>query len=566
MSNLPETIPAPPDFPIIWHSAEDETRFWVHPGGYMPAPFTPLERDLLGASTAAGWNSALTYFQAGRFHVHYFNGYYYDVMDSTPVLSPAECEAVKAEKIAPRVAAFAAAPAADPAAFHAWAEGWLAGVKTELAALSAYDLTQPLPALLAYLEDADQRLERISVAHAHQLPILYTIMFEFEQFYQDLFGQEGMPLHQLLHKYETHAIQGNRRLWAMSRQLQQQSALVARFQTTPAGELLPQLASSPEGQTFLTDLQSYLADYGKQGEMISYLRFPYWIEDPTPVLLNLQAQLAQPERDFAAELSRKTQQQEAAVATVRAQLADYPQPVIEQFATQLDKAQKATYMLDEHTYWMELAPNYHLRQLLLAIGGALQAATCLEAADDIFYLHLAELRALAANPTPQLALIAERKADLAHWAQVPPPPTIGPFPTEMPPSNPVMDVIFALFGMPLPPPEDPMLLVGYGASPGVVEGPVKVLHSVREVAKLAPGDILVTNMTTPVWTPVFANAAGIITDSGGMLSHPAIVAREMGIPAVVGTGQASFVLQDGQRVRLDGGTGQVQILGQANGE
>lgn len=446
------------------------------------------------------------------------------------MLSPAECEAVKAEKIAPRVAAFAAAPAADSAAFHAWAEGWLAGVKTELAALSAYDLAQPLPTLLTYLEDAYQRLVRISVAHAHQLPILYTIMFEFEQFYQDLFGQEGTPLHQLLHKYETHAIKGNRRLWAISRQLQQQPALAARFQTTPVAELLPQLASSPEGQAFLADLQSYLADYGKQGEMISYLRFPYWIEDPTPVLLNLQTQLAQPERDFAAELCRKTQQQEAAVATVRAQIADYPQPVIEQFATQLDKAQKATYMLYEHTYWMELAPNYHLRQLLLAIGRALQAAACLDAADDIFYLHLAELRALAANPTPQLALIAERKADLAHWAQVPPPPpTIGPFPTEMPPSNPVMDVIFALFGMPLPP-EDPTLLVGYGASPGVVEGPVKVLHSVREVAKLAFGDILVTNMTTPVWTPVFANAAGIITDSGGMLSHPAIVAREMGIP------------------------------------
>ena len=83
----------------------------------------------------------------------------------------------------------------------------------------------------------------------------------------------------------------------------------------------------------------------------------------------------------------------------------------------------------------------------------------------------------------------------------------------------------------------------------------------REAAKLEPGDILVTGMTTPTWTPVFANVAGIITDSGGMLSHPAIVAREMGIPAVVGTGQASFVLQDGQQVLLDGTTGEVRILG-----
>jgi hypothetical protein len=104
MSNLIETTPdAPdiPDFPIIWNSAEDEARFWVHASSYMPAPFAPIEQDLIGRSVELGWNSALTYFQAGRFHVHYFNGYYYDVMDSTPILSPAECEAVKAEKIAP---------------------------------------------------------------------------------------------------------------------------------------------------------------------------------------------------------------------------------------------------------------------------------------------------------------------------------------------------------------------------------------------------------------------------------------------------------------------------------
>jgi pyruvate,water dikinase len=560
MTDVTEITADAPDFPIIWATAEDETRFWSYSGNYMPTPFAHLEQDVIGQIITAGWNHALTYFQAGRFHVRFFNGYYYDVMDSTPVLSAAECEAVRAERIAPLIAQFAGAPAADPAAFQVWSEGWLAEVKQQLARLAHYDLTQPLPALLADLDDAMQRATRISELHAQQFPILWTILFDFEQFYRDLFGPEGLPHYQLLHQHEPHSIKGNRRLWALTRQIHGQPALRAQILHAAPAELLGQLAATPEGRVVLTELHAYLADQGKQGEQISYLRFPYWAEDPTPVLLNLQAQLAQPERDFAAELDRQQQQQIAAVAAVRQQLATYPQPVIDQFEALLDKAQKATYMLDEHIYWMELAPNYHLRQLFLAIGRAFQQAGCLAQADDIFYLRLAELRPLAANPTSQTARVAERKADLARWQQLMPPPTIGPFPTDLPPTNPVMDVIYALFGMPLPPPEDPSLLVGYGASPGLVQGPVKVLRSVREVGKLASGDILVTSMTTPVWTPIFANAAGIITDSGGMLSHPAIVAREMGIPAVVGAGQASFVLQDGQQVLLNGTTGQVQIL------
>jgi phosphohistidine swiveling domain-containing protein len=449
-------------------------------------------------------------------------------------------------------------------AFQAWSEGWLADVKQQLARLASYDLTQPLPALLSSLDDAFQCMVRISEVHAQQLPILYTIMFEFEQFYQDLFGQEGLPLHQLLHKYEPHSIQANRRLWELSCRIQRQPAMQSLFLSTGSAQLLSQLETTLEGKAILAELRAYLADYGKQCELISYLRFPYWAEDPTLVLLDLQTQLAQPERDFVAELSRKQEQQAMAVATVRAKLATYPQPVIDQFEALLDKARKATYMLDEHTYWMELAPNYHLRQLLLAIGRAFQQAGCFEQADDIFYLHLAELRPLATKPASQAALIAERKAEMVRWEQMTPPPTIGPYPTEPLPSNPVMDVIYALYGVPLPLAEDPMLLVGYGASPGIVQGPVKVLRSVREVTKLEPGDILVTSMTTPVWTPVFAIAAGIITDSGGMLSHPAIVAREMGIPAVVGAGLASFVLRDGQHVLLNGTTGQVQILEQHN--
>ena len=560
MSDMTENPPATPDFPIIWANAEDEARFWAYAGTNTPLPFAPLEQDVLGSFLVLGCDQAMIHFQAGRFHGRFFNGYSYAVMGDTPALSPAQREAVKSEIIAPLIAQFAGAPCADAVAFQAWSEEQLAEVKQQLAALAHYDLTQPLPKLLDDLDDALQRAVRVSELNVQLTFILYTIMVEFEQFYQDLFGQNALSLHQLLNKYETRLTKGNRRLWELSRRIQSQPALSALFLKTAPTELLSRLKSTPEGRAILDELQAYLADHGRQSSSYIYLRFPYWAEDPTPVLLILQAKLAQSERDLAAELRHKQQQQATAVAAARQQLAAYPQPVIDQFEALLDKAQKATYMLDERIYWMELAPNYHVRQLALALGRAFQQAGCLEQAEDIFYLYLAELRRLAAQPVSQTALIAERKAEMARFEQMSPPPFIGPFPTEMPPSNPVMDVMLTILLKPIPPNEDPMILVGHGASAGIVQGPVKVLRSEREVAKLQPGDILVTNITTPAWMPIFANAAGIITDSGGMLSHPAIVAREMGIPAVVGTLRATAVLHDGQQVRLDGTTGQVRIL------
>jgi pyruvate,water dikinase len=101
------------------------------------------------------------------------------------------------------------------------------------------------------------------------------------------------------------------------------------------------------------------------------------------------------------------------------------------------------------------------------------------------------------------------------------------------------------------------LLHGLGAAPGVGSGPACVLASRAEAAKLADGDVLVTHMTAPDWVPLMRRAAAIVTDSGGMTCHAAIVSRELGIPCVVGTREATSVLRDGQVVTVDAGRGTV---------
>jgi pyruvate,water dikinase len=108
--------------------------------------------------------------------------------------------------------------------------------------------------------------------------------------------------------------------------------------------------------------------------------------------------------------------------------------------------------------------------------------------------------------------------------------------------------------------QEPGILRGTGGSPGCVRGPAKIVRSPADAGKLRPGDILVAPATTPSWTPLFVTAAAVVTDTGGILSHCAVVAREYRIPAVVGAPGATDLLADGQMVEVDGRSGLVRVV------
>ena len=102
---------------------------------------------------------------------------------------------------------------------------------------------------------------------------------------------------------------------------------------------------------------------------------------------------------------------------------------------------------------------------------------------------------------------------------------------------------------------------GLAASPGVVEGPARFVASLDEFDQVKDGEILVCRMTNPAWVVLFTKITGLVTEAGGATSHPAVVAREFGIPAVVGTTNAGERIKTGDRVRVNGATGVVEILG-----
>ena len=165
------------------------------------------------------------------------------------------------------------------------------------------------------------------------------------------------------------------------------------------------------------------------------------------------------------------------------------------------------------------------------------------------------------NGTDRKQLIAQRQAELQAWSKVTPPPVLG---TPPPPeADPFMDALTVrLLGITPPDgsPQDPDVLKGVSGSPGVVRGPVRVVRSLVAASVLQDGDIMVCEMTLPPWVPLFSVVAGVVTDTGGVLSHCAIVAREFELPAVVGTQVGTSVLTDGMVVEVNGFKGTVTIL------
>ncbi|MGZ3273629.1 MAG: PEP-utilizing enzyme [Caulobacteraceae bacterium] len=209
-------------------------------------------------------------------------------------------------------------------------------------------------------------------------------------------------------------------------------------------------------------------------------------------------------------------------------------------------------------------------------GGLLAQHGFFDDAEDVFHLSryeveqaIVDLMTSWGNGSPPRGLhrwrplIAERKAAIAIWAKMDSSPALGEVPDII--DDPAIVMLWGITRDMLDNwlhqgEGDPNVLKGFAASSGVVEGTARVVRSVQEISKLNQGDILVCQVTNPTWAPVFQKIAAAVSDIGGSMSHAAIVAREYGLPAVVGTGRATERIPDGARIRVDGGRGVVTIL------
>jgi pyruvate,water dikinase len=219
------------------------------------------------------------------------------------------------------------------------------------------------------------------------------------------------------------------------------------------------------------------------------------------------------------------------------------------FVKQLERAQSYAPLREDGL--ADVGLSYPLlRQMLKELGARFSAADMIAEPDDIFWLKQNEVESAADKVdlgealSDQRALVKQRKAAWRAANRATPPRAL--------PQTKLTQIKSKR-----PKKQDGETLKGVAASPGQVTATACVLHGPEDFAQMNTGDVLVAALTTPAWTPLFARAAAIVTDIGGPLSHGSIVAREYGIPAVLGTDQATKRIKSGQTITVDGSAGEV---------
>ncbi len=187
------------------------------------------------------------------------------------------------------------------------------------------------------------------------------------------------------------------------------------------------------------------------------------------------------------------------------------------------------------------------KQALLKETQQLTDAGIIHEKEDIYYLSLEELCGIArGDQQVNYEQINERKAAYKRYAQLTPP-------RVMTSNGEIITGAYKRENLP------EGAIAGLAVSAGVIEGRARVMVNMEE-ADLEPGDILVTTFTDPSWTPLFVSIKGLVTEVGGLMTHGAVIAREYGLPAVVGVEQATQLIKDGQRIRVNGTDGYITIL------
>jgi pyruvate, water dikinase len=233
--------------------------------------------------------------------------------------------------------------------------------------------------------------------------------------------------------------------------------------------------------------------------------------------------------------------------------------------------------VEDHKWYCEHWFTTEFFGKIREFGELLARQGVLDEAEDVFQLHHTEIDqalsdvmlAWAAGSAPLggphfRPIIAERKRMLEVLRDWSPPPALGPVPEAL--NDPAVRMLWGVTAETLATwaktaAGDGAEVRGYAASPGVVEGVARVLRDVNDIGQIRDGEILVCPVTAPSWAPVFGKIKAAVSDIGGTMSHAAIVAREYGMPAVVGTGHATKRIKTGQRVRVDGDRGIVTVIG-----
>lgn len=349
-------------------------------------------------------------------------------------------------------------------------------------------------------------------------------------------------------------------LWKIKEWIKAENGEVAKaFARPTAGDIIRALESTDDGRAFLQDkIVPYQKVFGFKSMWAHEFAFVTWRENPAPIVEAIRGYL-EVDYDYPAELKAVGDDLEAAKATAFEGVEDPAKR--EELRQALDLSLRMNPLTPDHHFYIDQGTNARVRIVLIAIGRALVAEGRLDDPEDVMYLKYNELRRLMAgsNSFDAQELVSDRRDAREAAYEIRPRDWVGTATKEA-----IEFPYLSLWAFPekleRPQPETADEVPGVPASSGVVEGTARVVLSPDEFDAVQHDEVVVCRMTSPAWVVLFTKISGLVTDAGGMASHPAVVSREFGIPAVVGTSDATRRIATGDRIRVNGTIGRVEVL------
>lgn len=544
--------------PVEWRSEEEkQLHFWLD-DLHCPEPISPMWFDV------GGWWYTCAYMYR-RFGVPFgrdwvaknVGGYVF-----TAVVPREEKEAGELEAYYQMVT-----PVYAEKFLRWWKHRYLPEIRRNFEYLDTYPTEEAsLPELMVLLEDALDIQERHFRLHWILNLAQFQSALDFQTVFKELIGEQHAALvGRILVSDEDRNWDSIRELWTLKERVKRSDELRRAFNAPSVDEVFRSLGASADGRELAGALDAYRLEYGNKSIYTHEYIVPTWREDPTPIIEALRGYL-ESDYDYPAEVDRLRKNRDSAVAEMWS-LFPAGRPVEDRQRLQkaLALALGMTPLTPDHHFYMDQGTYARVRLVFMAVGRTLAGAGVLLQPDDVFFLTYHELRVLTASFTAfdaKARIEARRRARaeaMGRRARA----WIGTITNWSLYGEPYKghwgwpDVYTRTVGTGA---QAHGSLQGLGASPGVVEGMARIVESPEQFNQVREGDILVCKMTNPAWVLLFTKISGLVTDAGGALSHPAIVSREFNIPAVVGTGVATEQITTGQRLRVNGTTGVVEIL------
>jgi phosphohistidine swiveling domain-containing protein len=561
-------------FPITWDSETEKDFFWVYDDLHIPHPVSPMFFDIGG-----WWLSCDHMFRrfGTPFAVDWLaknvNGYVYTTavpadpdlhIEGTEYSSRYQARVPKDVSFAQNMGAYL--DTVLPVYGEHFADWWRDRLVPEMQRNFAYLEEQLDRADEMTLAETATLLEDAIDIHDRHWKIHW--MLNFAQLSATLNLRAVMEKvrggvdEELLGRLQNSASDRNwdsiEALWRMKNEVRDDPELRALFGAGDAKAIAAALRESERGRRFIDErITPYQREFGWHAVWSHEFIFPTVREEMEPVLELVRGYL-ETDYDYPTAIEAMRRDIEAASREILDGLeGEAHEEMRAANATNLRMAP----LTPDHHFYIDQGANAHVRLVLIAIGGKLVEEGRLDKPDDVLFLRYNELRMLIGDPAALDArtLVAQRRAERDAARQRKPRNWVG----TVTPSQLAFPYLVN-WGYPerfyQEASADTTTVKGIAGSPGVAEGVARVVLTTDEFDAVADGDILVCQMTNPAWVVLFTKIAALVTDTGGTTSHPAVLSREFGIPAVIGTSTATHTIRTGDRIRVDGSNGVVTIL------